>query len=197
MAQRLALPAILLTVILGLGIAGCDTAPPPRPSFPELRFTDKPPIALDVKEIRIEDRYVPPLKAPNVEQFFPLPPADAARRWAQDRLKAVGRFGVARVVIEDASAVSKRLPIDTGFGGLFKREQAEQLTGRLKMRVEVSDIGGFAEADATARRTVPEDVSLNRRDQIYYELTKDLMRELDGTLEAAIRQHLNQVVRSP
>jgi len=201
MVQRLPPPAILLLVILAFGLAACTTEPPPRPTFPEIRFTEKPPLALDVKEIRIEDRYVPPLQPPHVEHRSPLPPADVAQRWAEDRLKAVGRFGVALVVIEEASVVAKPLPVDTGFRGLFKREQAEELSGRLKMRVEVPGDGGmrggFAEAEATARRTVPEEVSLNRRDEIYYELTQDLARQLDGVMEAAIRQHLNLLVRSP
>lgn len=201
MTRRLALSTILLTVGLALGLAACSDAPPPRPSFPEIRFTDAPPIALDVKEILIEDRYVPPLRSPNVEHLSPLPPADATRRWAEDRLKAVGRFGVAHVVIEDASVVAKPLPVDTGFRGLFKREQAEELSGRLKVRVEVPGDGGmqggFAEAEATARRTVPEEVSLNRRDEIYYEVTETLVRQLDQVMEGAIRQHLNLLVRSP
>lgn len=199
MAPKPSLHAPLISALLTVALAACSTAPAPRPSFTEPRFTDKPPIALDVKEIRIEDRYRSPLKPPNVEYLFPIPPAAAAQRWAEDRLKAVGRFGVAEVVIEEASVVSRPLPVEQGVSGLFKKEAAEELVGTLRMRVTVPSDGGmrggFAEAGANARHTVLEDVSLNRRDEIYHEMTQELLTELDGVMEAAIRQHLNLLVR--
>ena len=73
------------------------------------------------------------------------------------------------------------------------------MVGVLRMRVEVGGEGalgrGFAEGNATARRTVPEDISLNRRDQIYYEFTDDLMEKMNGVMEDSIRQHLHLLVR--
>ena len=186
-------------VAVGLVLSGCTTTPPPRPTYPEIRFTHLPPIELDVGEIVIVDRYTPPLKAPNVEHRFPVQPAAVAYRWAQDRLRAVGRFGTARVSIEEASVVSEKLRTKKGLTGAFTREQAERLVGVLRMRVEVGGDGalgrGFAEGNATARRTVPEDISLNRRDQIYYEFTGDLMEKMNGVMEESIRQHLHLLVR--
>ena len=191
------MPAVLALGVL-LSAAACQTTPPPRPSFPEIRFT-APPIRLDVARIVIEDRYRPPLRAPNVEHRCPISPAAAARRWAQDRLSAVGRFGTARVAIEEASVVSEKLPTKGGLAGVFTREPAERLVGVLRLRVEVGGEGGlargFAEAGATARRTIPEEVTLNRRDRIYYEFSRGLIEKLDGVMEESIRKHLYLLVR--
>lgn len=199
MSPALPRPSVLFPLALILALAACNPPPPPQPSFPEIRFTDKPPISLDVKEIRIEESYLPPMKPPNVEHLFPVPPASAARTWAQDRLRAVGRFGIAKVTIENAAVISEALPIDKGFTGLFKKQQAEMLIGTLKVRVEIPGDGGmrggFAEATANARHSVPENVSLNGRDEIEYGLTKELISEFDGNMEAAIRQHLGMLVR--
>lgn len=201
MAPTPPFPALLLPLVLGLALTACtQPSPPPRPSFSAPSFTDRPPIALDVARIQIEDRYAPPGRRPNVEHEFPIPPAAVAQRWAEDRLKAVGRFGVAQVAIEEAGVLSRPLPVDKGFSGLFKREAAEELVGTLRLRVTVPSEGGmrggFAEASASARHTVLEDVSLNRRDEIYQELDRELIAELDRVLEAAIRQHLGQLVRN-
>ncbi len=186
-----------LGILLSGLLAGCQTTPP-RSSYPDIRFT-APPIQLDVARIVIEDRYAPPLKAPNVEHLFPVPPARVARRWAEDRLRAVGRFGTARVAIEEASVITEKLATKGGLKGAFTREQAERLVGVLRLRVEVGGEGGlaagFAEAGATARRTLPEDISLNRRDEVYYEFTRDLAQKLDGVMEQSIRKHLYLLVR--
>ena len=48
----------------------------------------------------------------------------------------------------------------------------------------------FATARATYSRTVPEDITVNDRLRIYYEITEALMRSLDVELEKNIRQHL-------
>ena len=189
--------ALLAGLMLWLG--ACTTDPEPPPAFPPLSFADKPPIRFEVAKIEIEDRYRPPAKAPNVEHLFPIPLAAAAQAWAEDRFRAVGRSGTARVLIEDASATLTKLETDEGVTGLFKREQAEELTGRLLVRIEVTGLAsltsGFAEASASGRRTILESISLNERDAIYYEFGKGLTRKLDETMDEAIATHLQSLVR--
>ncbi|MDP6706618.1 MAG: hypothetical protein QF893_09770 [Alphaproteobacteria bacterium] len=188
-----------LAVAVALPMAACQTAPPPRSEFSEIRFSGSPPIGLDVARIVIEDRYAAPSRPPNVEHRFPYPPAAVAQRWAEDRLRAVGRHGTARVLIEEAGVVSEPLATKKGLAGAFKREGAERLVGRLRMRIEVGGegglAGGFAEAGATASRTILEDVSLQRRETIYHEFTRDLVQELDRTMEKSIRKHLYLLIR--
>ena len=60
-----------------LARGGCES-PPPRPVFPDIRFTSEPPIRLDVA--RIDDARATTsrrFRSPNVEHLFPVPPARA------------------------------------------------------------------------------------------------------------------------
>ena len=188
------LPAVLLAWL----VQGCTT-PPAAPSFAPISFAHLTPIALDVARIEVDERYAPPLKPPNVEHTFPVAPAEAAKLWAQERLTAGGRAGIARVIIEEASVISEKLKTTGGIKGAFTRESAERLVATLTVRVEVETAGGlgtgFAEATASRRRTLLEGVTLNERERAYHEITQDLMREFDSQAEASIRQHLAPFLR--
>lgn len=189
----------LLAAFALLALAACDTAAPPKPGFPQITFAHLPPIGLDVAQIQVEEQYVPPQAAPNVEHAMPVSPAAVVHRWAADRLRPAGRAGVARVVIKDASVVAQPLKTTGGVRGVITRDQEVRYVGNLVVEVDVNTAGGlgtgFATAAATRTVTAPEDISLNRRDQILFELTEALARDLDVTLEANIRAHLAPFLR--
>ena len=180
-------------------VAACDTAAPPKPGFPQIAFTNRPPINLDVAQIQVEEQYVPPQAAPNVEHVMPVNPAAVVHRWAADRLRAVGRSGVARVVIKDASVVAQPLKMNEGVRGALTRDQEVRYVGNLVVEVDVSSAGGmgtgFASVAATRTITAPEDISLNRRDQILFGLTEGLAHDLDATLESNVRAYLAPFIR--
>ena len=71
---------LLALGILALGLAACETTPPP-PKLPELTFTHLGPLKLNVARIDIVSKYRSPLRAPNVEHLFPTPPQKALRTW--------------------------------------------------------------------------------------------------------------------
>ncbi len=184
--------------VLVLGLAGCETPVQPR-AFPEITFAHLPTIALDVARIDLVRRYRPPLTPPNVEHEAPVPPMQAGARWVTDRLKAVGRSGRATVTIRQASIVERRLPRLGGLKGVFTTEQSERYDAVIEMTIEASDGRGLRVASATARaersRTVPEDATLARREEIWFELVEALMRDFDRTFEAQIRKHLAAFIK--
>lgn len=189
----------ILAALALAGLAAC-AADPARPVFPEITFAHLPPIALDVAQIEVEEQYVPPQRPPNVEHTMARSPAAAMRRWAADRLRPVGRSGVARVSIKEASVVAQPLEKKTGgVRGMFTRDQAVRYVGNLVVEVDVTTAGGlgtgFASGAATRTVTAPEDITLNRRDEILFELTEGLARDLNATLEANIRTHLAPFLR--
>ena len=51
-----------------------------------------------------------------------------------------------------------------------------------------------ARAEAVRSRSVPEDTTLNERDQVWYEMATALMAELDKQLETTIRTSLTPYV---
>ena len=182
-----------LSAVLVLLLAGC-AVPPPSPTLPELTFAHLDPIRLDVGKIEIVDEYVPPLKAPNVEHEFPVAPAEAAQRWGRDRIIAAGTSGVARIVIRNAGVIEVPLEKTAGLTGLITVDQAARYDGTLEMLIEIrSDRGtqeAFVRAFANRSQSVPEDITLNERQAVFYELTEGLIGDLNAELERNIRQHL-------
>lgn len=191
------LVSLFVLPIMALALAGCP--PSPTPSYPPISFADKPPIALDVAEIRIEVQYEEPLAPPHVGQDFPVPPLTAARRWAKDRLRAVGRGGVAILTIREAGATEAELERSTGLKGLFRQEQSQRYEVTVSMKLAVTPAGkaGTGSAETVARRnvTVLENADLNDRDAAWYKLTRDVMTDFDTAMTAKIRESLRDFVR--
>ncbi len=183
--------AVLLGFALLLPLAACDT-PATRPSFPEIRFNQEPQIRLDVSRIIVQDDYHPTFREPFVEHLFPVPPARAAATWAHDRLIATGTPGhTARVRITDASVRETELPKTQGVAGAFTKDQAERYDATLAITVEILDDHGFAIRNANAQvsrtKSVVEGITPNERDQVWYDMTKEMAANLDREIEAQMR----------
>lgn len=177
-----------LLVIL---LLGCET-PAPAPIYPEPSFTDKTSIRFTVGAIEVVSGYVSPGKAPNIEHEFPYSPEEMLWQWAQDRLRAGSGPGKATMTIRRASVVEDKLKTDSGFAGLFKREQSTRYTANLEVDIEVSDGSrlGAATIKVTRSHTFPEDLSLNQRDQARYDFLKQVLDDFDREAERAISRQL-------
>ncbi len=180
---------------LGVFLAACTTVAP-APGFPDLTYGHLPPIRLDVAAVEIVDAYSPPLRDPNVEHRAPAQPAVAARRWAEDRLVAAGnRGGRAVYTIRDASIIEIKLEPTSGLKGVFIKDQSERYDARLAVELAIFDATGSqrgnATATATRSRTVPENVTLNERERIWFQMVEGMMADLNRELEKAIGQSLS------
>ncbi len=177
-----------------LPVLGACAAAPPRPEYPPIRFQEQAPLRLDVNDVVVDVTYQVPAKPPNVEHLFAVRPAEAARQWAEDRLVAAGPRLRAEYVVRDASVVAVPLKKSTGLTGLVTKDQAERYDARMAVELRIVDAGGravaTARAEAVRSRSVREDITLNERDQVWYEMTKDIMRELDRQLEQTVRTSL-------
>jgi hypothetical protein len=191
--------AFTLTVlpVLMLGLAACETSVPEQ-NLPELTFAHLKPIGLNVAVVEVVSNYKPPLKAPNVEHLFPTPPIKALRRWASDRLKAVGKSGSARLVIHKASAVETLLKKKTGFKAAFTKQQSNRYDLAVEATLEIYADGrqkGHALAHASRFSTLREDASINKRRRLWFDLTENLVKDFDAEMEKNIRQHLGGWIR--
>lgn len=179
-------------------LAAC---PPPqsRPTYPDITFSDKQPINLDVAEINIDIPYIEPLEAPHVGETFPVSPLRAAHNWAEQRLRAVGRRGTVTVTIVEAGAVEAELKRAGGLKGLFTKEQAQRYDVTINMQILAVDPVGprTSRASALVKRsnTVPENADLNQREEIQYTLVKNTMADFDRAMESQIRKELAGFVR--
>jgi hypothetical protein len=192
-----ALAALTLIAAL-LGACERDAA---RPVFPDIRFTDRPPIRLDAASVEVVDQFRPSFKEPNVEHLFPVTPAQAAGNWARDRLQATNPGAPRRVrfTIIDASVRETELPRTQGLRGAFTKDQAERYDASAEVQVDIMGPRGFAErtvsAKASRSQTVPEGITPNQREQAWYDLTRALMADLDRQLEQEIRANFNYYVQ--
>lgn len=188
----------LLLTSSALLASACDT-PPKRQTFATLTFQDRPQLRLDVAQIEIVQAYKAPGQAPNVDHLFPQKPLDVATAWGRDVLRAVGQRGMATYTILDASAIETDLPRSTGLTQVFKTEQSQRYDLKIAVRLEMGNplllTTGSAEASATRSQTVAENMTLNQREAIWFQMTESAMRELDQKLEAAIRDKLRVFVR--
>lgn len=186
---------VVMALACVLALAACENKPPVQ-RLPEISFADKVPFRLDVGQLEIVPEYVSPGKRPNIEHLMPVSPEAATVRWAQDRLKPIGRSGYARVIIRDAKVVEVPLKVDKSFSGMFKDEQSERYDGSLDVAVQILDERHMPVADVVARatrtKTVPEGATMNERDRVLYEISESMIRDVDAQMDGLIRTYLNR-----
>lgn len=178
--------------------AGCAT-PDPTPRFPELTFTGRPPIALDVATVETVDEYRMPLADPHIEHRAPLAPGAAAERWARDVLRSEGTAGRAVFRVTTGSLVASPLQTTGGLRGWFTVDQAERydsvIAGRLELFGADGRRLGDAQAQATRFQTIAENASLNDRQRLWYTLVEATAIDFATAMEAAIRRELAVYLR--
>ena len=194
--SRLPVFASLIAVVFLL--AGCATEVQ-KSGFPQISFAHLQPISLNVARIEMKNRYISPATRPNVEHEFPVSPAAVASNWGRDRLRAVGASGVARVIVRRASVIEVPLKRTTGVTGAFTRDQSERYEAVIDMMVELRDATGnvrvTAESTAKRSRSVSENISLNDREKIWFEMTESMMADLNTALENQVRIHMKEWIR--
>jgi len=185
--------------VLLLSVLSACASTPDKQVYAEITFSHLPPLRLNVGEIRVVNAYKSPLKPPNVEHELPVKIDQSVRRWVADRLQAVGKSDAFAVVtILDASVVEKSLKKTTGLSGFFTNDQSEEYVFRVEAELKVETVNGakgLATAVAIQRKTVPENMTLNERDQMYFEKTEALMRDFNAEMEKNIRTFLGAYLR--
>lgn len=182
-----------ILVLVGFSLAACATSPPAR-NLDKISYSERPPIRLDVREIEIQRSYQPPSAAPNVDHLFPVPPAAGAQLWAADRLKAAGPLRRARFIVREAPVIEIALARAGGLTGTFTVDQSERYEARLVAELQILTEDDRVEASVTVEithhRTVPENLTLNERVQVWHEMTRSLLDEMDRKLDATIKEAL-------
>ena len=189
MVTRLKTSVVALLAILLL--AACSSEP--QKPLPELTFAHRPPIKLNVATLDIVSSYKASTTPPHVEQKFPIPPEEALIRWAQDRLRALGRSESARYTVLNAAVTEEPLPKTQGFVGAFKNEPSELYTATVEAQLEIFDDTGrrvqLASARATRSRSLIEGAKPEERERMWFDLIEALMKDFDEAMERAIREN--------
>lgn len=191
---------IFKTIIVGAVIllSAC-TATPQKQTYADITFQHLSPIKLNVGEIKVVNAFTSSLAYPHVEHELPVKIDQSVRRWAKDRLQAVGGGSAYAVLtIRDASVVEKTMERTKGLTGLFTADQAELYTFNVAADLKIVTAGGskgLATAAAQRAKSVSEDITLNDREKMYFEQTEVLMQEFDAEMEKNIRAFLGPFLR--
>lgn len=187
--------ALGLAGLAASSVAACSTSPG-RQRLPELTYGHLGVFRLDVSRIDIVNEYRSPLAAPNVDHVMPVPPERTLERWARDRLAATGAAGsIARYTIQDAKMLEAELKRTPGVRGAFTTDQAERYDLSLACSLEILDDRtnirqAFASAASTRFRTVPEGISVNEREKVWFDLVEASMNDINAEMERQIRANM-------
>ena len=176
--------------LVALALISCNT-PPQRQAFPEITFQHLQPFRLDVARVQIVDGYQPDPGA-DIDNQFPEAPAAVARQWAEDRLIAVGQRGEAIYTITLAKATQTSLQRSQGMSAMTHKDQSDRYDLAITVNLEVRSGGksGAVTARAVRSQTVREDMTLNQREGVLFNLLDVTMKDLNAQMEKLIPHYL-------
>ena len=146
-----------------------------RRDFPPLHYNYLTPLRLNVATMQIEQRFVPSGAPPDVSQFDPMPPVQALRNMAADRLQALGAAGSGRVRHPGRVADTARRHDQRQLRGGTRHLQHADHSRRLRPGQRV-----------IARYTGDLDDLLGR----LYDMTKTMMDRMNVEFEYQVRRSL-------
>ena len=188
---------ILTALVLG-SFASCETVMPPQ-KFPDLRYKHHAIIRLAAEKIDIVHKIKSPIQKQNIEMEIPVKPSTVANQWAKDRLRAVGGKNIIRVTIVQASIVEVPLAVKDGIRGLFTNDQSERYDGAIEIKIEVINKKGnqlgTISSKSNRSQTVSEDITINTRRKIWFEMVETMMNDVNGSLERQVRQNFQKWLR--
>jgi hypothetical protein len=188
----------ILSLIAVLLLAACENAPAGYTAEP-ITYTT-PPIRVNVAEIKLIDSYRPPLRAPNVEQDFPTPPAVAVKAWAGQQLVATGNTGVLEVTIDNAAVKQVALPTTKGIKGLFTDDQDTRYDAALHVTFRLYDgVNAMSAASGdvlvTRSHTINEKATIDDRLRLFDQMTHEMMATFDQQAHARFQQYFAAYVK--
>jgi hypothetical protein len=162
------------SLLLPLALAACGS----QPTFPPLRYDYLPPIRLRVAAIEVRQDFVPSGVPPDVSHLDPVQPVVALRQMAADRLKPYGPDGRAVCVIQNASMI----------------QNGDTITGMFAVRIDIYTSADNRVGYAEARVSHTHSGHIDDIRQLLYDMTKQLMDEMNVQMEYQIIHSLRDWV---
>ena len=196
--RSLTLLVLAPSLFAGMLLTGCAVKTTSAPEV-SLTFMNRPAIHLNVGKIQVVNRYQMPLKPPLVEHLMPVAPGAGVERWAMDILRAVGSGNTAVLTIHDASVTEISLQQKPGLKALLTLDQAQRYDARLQATLEIRDVNGQqrgqVEVEVTRSQTVPENITLNQRTAVWFQMVEGLLADFAAQMELQVRKDLGTFLR--
>ena len=189
-----------LLLVMCLFAVGCGRTDSTMYMKPQLDFSGKMPLLFEARGVKVVSTYKSPMRAPNIEHLMPLSPEKAIRGWVEDRIRTVGggkhRL---RVEIRSAAVTEVALPKSQSFLSIFSSGEKVRLDARVNVALQVINKKGAVRGEATVSswgsQTVDKGASLSERRVVWFELVRDLMRDVDLKLERSAKDHLSAFMK--
>ena len=188
---------LYLVTLLSSALVCCKTTDIDQ-RIPELTFSHRPDIRLDVAKITVINEYIMPFKQPNIEHIAPISPGASAERWASDILIPVGDQLEAQFVITSGSIIESALKTQKGFKGIFAIEQSKRYVATVNVRLEIFDGSrriATINAEAERSHTLREDATPNLKTSLWYNLVENLMTTFDAEIRQQVDLYLKDFLR--
>ncbi|MAI98161.1 MAG: hypothetical protein CMH67_01045 [Nisaea sp.] len=196
--RSLTLLVLAPSLFAGMLLTGCAVKTTSAPEV-SLTFMNRPAIHLNVGKIQVVNRYQMPLKPPLVEHLMPVAPGAGVERWAMDILRAGGSGNTAVLTIHDASVTEISLQQKPGLKALLTLDQAQRYDARLRATLEIRDVNGQqrgqVEVEVTRSQTVPENITLNQRTAVWFQMVEGLLADFAAQMELQVRKDLGTFLR--
>lgn len=196
--RSLTLLVLAPSLFAGMLLTSCAVKTTSAPEV-SLTFMNRPAIHLNVGKIQVVNRYQMPLKPPLVEHLMPVAPGAGVERWAMDILRAVGSGNTAVLTIHDASVTEISLQQKPGLKALLTLDQAQRYDARLRATLEIRDVNGQqrgqVEVEVTRSQTVPENITLNQRTAVWFQMVEGLLADFAAQMELQVRKDLGTFLR--
>ncbi len=182
-----------------LALTACQPAPQSYTLAP-VSFRNQPVIKVNVARINVVEDYRSPTTSPNVEHQMSMPPAQAVRIWANERLQAVGTQGQLDVVVTNGAIKEIRLPVKQGMRGMFTDDQSERYDAALSVTLRLYDgenamSRAQGDVNITRSRTINEKSSLADREKLWHDLSSEMAVSFDREAESRLRQYFSNYLR--
>ena len=188
----------ILTVLCVVFLSSCvHLYHKAQPVPANMAFENYPIISIDAANIEVRNDYRMPMFEPNVEHLFPIPLYIAVKGLIDNSLLALGDKKILKVIIDEASVVSEPVPIDISFWGNFKKEPVEILKAKVSLRFELvaeeapDIILGYANIISKRNKTLMEDMSNAARDRAYYDLTEELLADINKGMQDVVKKNFS------
>ncbi len=177
--KKALLGACALALLAGAGCA--NNAGPPAP---QLTFAQYQPIVLNVQSAGVSEQYINPNDPQNMASQFVVPPAEAIKRYAAQRYRALpASSGNFDIVIEDARVHMRQIAQESRVLEWSGVGQEDEYRLILQLRVTPQPEGTLRVSPSTIKmeRTLvmPSSVTLAEREQRQIEFLEKLIADLD------------------
>lgn len=187
---RLSFPLPFLRTLAGVAAAaalagGVALA---REAAPDLGFSGKPVIRLDVERVSAHDVEARILTPDEVLGTGKADPRSITYSWVGERLSAVGTSGTVTISVMASSVRTEELEVEDGVGGWFEDSPDARLTAHLSVHAEYVNgpVRQYIDVTVNAMRETNESQDADERRAVYDALMRDVGEELDRQLTQEI-----------